>query len=293
MGAVVAQPSKRAGSPALPSSVRAKGAKSALRQASAWEEEAQQELRPRPASGTTQAEASPTRALLRLQEQRQHQRGSRLGAPVQQQEQPSWEAAGARADGELLSPPSSSGRGSLRSQQPGAAAGPAAVAALPDGRLAHTFSSALDEQIALLESDLAQLDSAPSPITQLCKAAAEARPPPLALPRGQQQQRGQQGQAGIAAWRRNGAFDAEGQQQPAAAGGGGAGQHQLLSPGATPARGAGAAAGRGESPGALQWQLPWAASGGCWLLRMGPGRRLTVQPSAHPCPACRSARHLA
>lgn len=246
--AAAAQPSKPVGPAALPSSARPKSAKPGLRQASAWEE---QVLRARPASsgGAMPAEPPPARALLRLQEQRQRQQSSRLGAPTQQQEQPaSWDATGAewgasgQADGELLSPPSSSGRASQHAQQQ-----PDAAALNRHETQAH--SSALDQQIALLESDLAQLDAAASPIAQLCKAAAEARSPALAFPRWQQQQPGlRQPRVGIAAWRPNGVFHSEAQQPAAAVGA--VGQY-LLSPGATPAHGAGLAAGRDESPGAL------------------------------------------
>lgn len=297
-GSAAVQPSKRLASP-LPPAARDKVCKAGMRQASAWEEDPRSAgigAAAGDAGGLILADASPTRALLRLQEQRRHQQGSRLGTqqppPYQQQEQqrPSWEDAagswqrqlGAKAGGDLLSPPSSSSGPSGR--QPHAAkaaatAKAAAAAVLPvqDSRLMQLYSSALDEQIALLESDLAQLggDGASSPITQLCKQAAAAatvgpgsKPPPLALPAAGQQVplseaavEQQQQAAAISAWRPNGAFA----EEPAAPGGCGEsyrGMQQLLSPGGpTPGPGAGPLLGGGndENPGA-------AASGCGWLL---------------------------
>ena len=176
--------------------------------------------------GLIPAEPSPTRALLRLQEQRRQQQGSRLGMQQQQrQEHPvGWEDAvagwqldlaeplaaadaanpsakgrGGRLElescGELLSPPSSGARPAGRPhhhqnqalQQQKTALPAAAVLPVQDGRLMQLYSVALDEQIAALETDLAQLGVAGA------AALAAQLPPkgpgdaPTADPAGKQQ----------------------------------------------------------------------------------------------------------
>ena len=233
--AAAGQPSKRAGS-----------VKAVSRQASAWEQQhgitgSKAESRSMGSESLIAAEPSPTRALARLQEQRRQQQGSRLGE--HQPRQP--------ADCELLSPPSSSGKAGLPTKQRLglAAQSPAALSAkLPaaaqpappvqDGRLIQLYTSVLDEQIALLESDLAQLADAPSPVAQLQKRAVAAGAAPLRKGHAAQREPAQQPGA-IGAWRSNGAFVAEATAGRASAGEGdqgGRGMQQLMRPGGdTPA----------------------------------------------------------
>jgi hypothetical protein len=236
--AAAGQPRKRAGAvlPAAAGGSRS-AEKAVLRQASAWEHHTQQQhlhLQLSSPGGSTgsggggliAAEPSPTRALLRLQEQRRHQQGSRLGGP-----QPGDE------DGAIPFPfvdDSGSQPSSAAKQRPPPQLLqlPAAAQVLPvqDGRLMALYSSALDDQITLLESDLAQLTEAPSPIVRLQQRQAAAKvaampakpalpaaaPLPAAVPGtgtgAKQQQRRQQAapaatSSAIGAWRPNSAFD--------------------------------------------------------------------------------------
>jgi hypothetical protein len=231
------QPSKRAVAvlPA-PASGSRSAKKAVLRQAPAWERHSQQQqhLQLQLASpgesagsgsgGLIEAEPSPTRALLRLQEQRRHQQGSRLGGPQPGDEDgatpfPSVDDSGSQ--------PSSAAK---RRPPPQQLQLPAAAQVLPvqDGRLMALYSSALDDQITLLESDLAQLTGAPSPIARLQQrqaaakvAATPAKPAlpvaaqlPAAVPGtgAKQQQRRQQAapaatSSAIGAWRPNSALN--------------------------------------------------------------------------------------
>ena len=208
------------------------------------------------------AEHSPTRALLRLQEQQRTQQGSRLGArpesadgalAAQQDRQAAlgWEAsvAGWQAEGNFHAQLPQGDKQQQQQQQGRRAkppllqlaaaaqqqAGAAAALPLQDGRLMQVYAAALDEQIALLEGDLAQLSEEPSPIAKL-QAAAKAgaiRDPQVQQQQAQQQRQAQQGggRDRIAAWRPNGAF-----QRASDKGQGAGGLRELVSPGAdTPA----------------------------------------------------------
>ncbi|KAI7842691.1 hypothetical protein COHA_003622 [Chlorella ohadii] len=266
--AAAPSPLKRAGSAREPDARAARADKAVSRQASAWEQQQQQWQEPE--QDLISAEPSPTRALARLQEQRRQQQGSRLA--VRERQQGGVEEAHGLLDlANSLQQPGQPPKVQLQLSGGATAAGAAkAVAAaevLPvqDGRPMQLYSLALDEQIALLEGDLAQLSAAPSPIARLQKAAAAGAaggrllpagaapavgkqggtpmaqhadaPAPLAKQQGQQQPQEQQlGEGAIAAWRPNGAFVPEPAAEPAAAVAAPAqrptrGMQQLMSPG--------------------------------------------------------------
>ena len=334
----LAAPLKRAESARVPDGQAARADKAVSRQASAWEQQQERQERQAAAAeqqqldcgdragshdGLISAEPSPTRALVRLQEQRRQQQGSRLAVPVRQQgDEAAVQLGGQQAQhghGLLDLPPSlqqqerqqaQHGHGLLdlapslqqqERQQPkvhlqlsGAAdaAGAAKMAAtaqvLPvrDGRLMQLYSLVLDEQISLLESDLAQLSGAPSPIAQLQKAASAAaaagkllpgKAAPAAgkqdgvdggqridapasqavqqKPQEQQLQKQQQREGTIAAWRPNGAFVPESVAEPDAAAmaaparNGTRGMQQLMSPGGGTPGAAGQAVAASAAPG--------------------------------------------
>lgn len=269
--AAVPSPLKRAGSARQPDAWAARADKAVSRQASAWEQQQQQQQQwQEPEQDLISAEPSPTRALARLQEQRRQQQGSRLA--VRERQRGSGEEAHGLLDlTSSLQQPGQPPKVQLQLSGGATAAGAAKVVAaaevLPvqDGRLMQLYSLALDEQIALLEGDLAQLSAAPSPIARLQKAAAAGAaggrllpagaapavgkqggtpmaqhadaPAPLAKQQGQQQPQEQQpGEEAIAAWRPNGAFVPEPAAEPAAAAAAPAqrptrGMQQLMSPG--------------------------------------------------------------
>lgn len=309
-------PLKRFESARVPDGQAARADKAVSRQASAWEQ--QQERQERQAAAAEQqqldcgsgagnhdgligAEPSPTRALVRLHEQRRHQQGSRLAVPERQQ--------GDEAAVQLGVQQAQHGHGLLdlahslqqqERQQPkvhlqlsgaadaaGAAKMVATAQVLPvrDGRLMQLYSLALDEQIALMESDLAQLSEALSPIAQLQKAAAAAaaagkllpgKAAPAAgkqdgvdggqridapasqtvqqKPQEQQRQERQHREGTIAAWRPNGAFAPEPAAEPdaavaAPAQNGTRGMQQLMSPGGGTPGAAGQAVAASAAPG--------------------------------------------
>ncbi|KAL4427721.1 hypothetical protein ABPG75_001810 [Micractinium tetrahymenae] len=296
-----AVPSKRAGSAAAAAAGTRSPKHLALRQGTSWQQPGQ--LQPHSGSRDRQdlipGETSPTRALARLQEQRRAQQGSRLGSHKEQPDsaaaqrlkavrqaadacswdlepalEPAWQLEEDDEQGEPAALVPSSGAAQqqrratkpprLELPQPGPAP-PAAAAVLPvqEPGLMQLYTSALDEQIALLESDLANLESAPSPIAQLKQltaargrprshevassyspiaqlkqqasgaAAGKAppagqQPPPPAQQHQQQQKHKEVGS--IAAWRPNSAFQAA-FEPPRREAQGARGMQQLMSPG--------------------------------------------------------------
>ncbi len=269
--AAAPSPLKRAGSARQPDARAARADKAVSRQASAWEQQQQQQQWQEPEQDLISAEPSPTRALARLQEQRRQQQGSRLAVRERQQGDGEEAQHGLLDLTNSLQQPGQPPKVQLQLSGAATAAGAAKAVAdaevLPvqDGRLMQLYSLALDEQIAMLEGDLAQLSAAPSPIARLQKAAAAGAaggrllpagaapavgkqggtpmaqhadaPAPLAKQQGQQQPQEQQpGEEAIAAWRPNGAFVPEPAAEPAAAAAAPAqrptrGMQQLMSPG--------------------------------------------------------------
>eukprot|EP00887_Chlorella_sp_A99_P003111 scaffold9.g3111.t1 len=128
------------------------------------------------------AEPSPTRALQRLQEQRRQRQGSRLGGAPDGAESQHHLEQGRHLLGHHAAPvPLVDEEGRQHCTLPPApvarpSSAPQAAAVLPvqDRRLMSLYASALDEQIAVLEADLAQIAGEPSPITRLQVAARAA-----------------------------------------------------------------------------------------------------------------------
>lgn len=204
--------------------------------------------------GLILAEPSPTRALARLQDQRRAQQDSRLGSHKEwtgivagDLQQGALEAAWELEEGidhgapavPMLGGSAAHERHGSQPRLPGhepkrlhamrscGAAEPPGCGLGPMG----LHAAALDEQIALLELDLAQLEGAPSPIAQLKQRAGVAAgggSPPARQAR--QQQQPDDDARSIAAWRPNNAFQAapDASRRDAQSG---CGTRQLQSPG--------------------------------------------------------------